>query len=182
MTAVDELRHRWNRYEYELLDPDAFRHTELIDGEILDMAPMSARHAFTTTKLTRVLTARCSGEQWVSCQTPIVIDDFTEPEPDVWVSGREPTTPDEAKPTAADLLLVAEVADSSVVSDKRIKIPTYARAGIQLVWFLDVGARTVTVYSEPADGRFSQIVVANFGDHVALPWGGSLAVEQLFLG
>jgi Uma2 family endonuclease len=182
MTAVDELRHRWNRYEYELLDPDAFRHTELIDGEILDMAPMSARHAFTIMTVTRLLVNLAGSERGVSCQTPIVINDHSEPEPDIWVSRRVPTTAEEAKPGPAELLLVVEVADSSLTSDKKLKVPLYARAEIQLVWLLDVGARTVTVYAEPVDGTFSLISIARIGENISVPWGGTLRVDQLFIG
>jgi Uma2 family endonuclease len=164
-----------------LLDPEVFRHTELIDGEILDVPPMSRRHAFTTNKLARRLTVLAVSGEGVGCQTPVVLSDFSEPEPDVWVSRRDPTTAEETKPEPMDLVLVVEVADSSIASDRKVKIPAYARAGVPLVWLAHVGSRTITVYSEPADGRYAVTTIFREGQAIPTPIGGEIAVESVFL-
>jgi Uma2 family endonuclease len=182
MAAVDLLRHRWNRHEYDLLDPEAFRRTELIDGEILHVPAMSQRHIFTTTTLLVKLAELTAGRHWVSGQTPIILDDFSEPEPDVWVRHEAPTSLEDVKPFPADLLLVAEVADTSFGSDKAFKIPTYARARVELVWLVDVRRRTITGYSNPIDGAYTQETTFDPDAEIPLPWGGTLQIAQLFLG
>jgi Uma2 family endonuclease len=182
MAAVDLLRHRWNRHEYDLLDPEAFRRTELIDGEILHVPAMSQRHIFTTAALHACCVQITTGRHWVSGQSPIILDDFSEPEPDVWVRHAAPTSLEDVKPFPADLLLVAEVADTSFGSDKAFKIPTYARAGVPLVWLVDVRRRTITVYSDPIDGAYTQEKTIAPNAEVALPWGGTLPIAQLFIG
>jgi Uma2 family endonuclease len=182
MAAVDLLRHRWNRHEYDLLDPEAFRRTELIDGEILHVPAMSQRHIFTTTTLLVKLAELTAGRHWVSGQTPIILDDFSEPEPDVWVRSSAPISLEDVKPFPADLLLVAEVADTSFGSDKAFKIPTYARAGLRLVWLVDVRRRTVTVYADPLEGAYTQETTIAPSEDVPLPWGGTLPIAQLFIG
>jgi Uma2 family endonuclease len=182
MSAVDLLRHRWNRHEYDLLDPEAFRRTELIDGEILHVPAMSQRHIFTTTTLLVKLAEPTAGRHWVSGQTSIILDGFSEPEPDVWVRHAAPTSLEDVKPFPADLVLVAEVADTSFGSDKAFKIPTYARAGVPLVWLVDVRRRTITVYADPIDGAYTRETTIAPSEDVPLPWGGTFLIAQLFIG
>jgi Uma2 family endonuclease len=150
--------HRWTVDEFHQMASagllDETDRVELIEGEMIDMAPIGSKHAYLVDKLAQVLTRNC-GSQLVRVQNPIRVGERSEPQPDIAVvKGRNYM---EAHPTAADVLLVVEVSDSTLEYDRDIKLGLYARHGIPEVWLLDVNAREITLYREPAEGQFRLI-------------------------
>ena len=120
MSTAELRRHRWTRAEWSELDPDAYRHCELIDGDIIDMAAMAAPHALATDHIHERFTLSLQGvDACCGSQTPIIIDDYSEPEPDVWVARVPRFALRLGKPTPDELSLVVEVADSSLRSDRQ---------------------------------------------------------------
>lgn len=126
---------------------------ELLDGEILEMTPIGPRHAFAGTALGRLLTQLLGDRAVVRIQYPVVLDDFTEPQPDVAVCipARDEYRTNHPRPP--DVFLVVEVADTTVAWDRLVKMRRYARAGVPEAWLVDLGARSIETYREPgADG------------------------------
>ncbi len=177
-------RHRWTRDEWAMLDRDTFRHSELIDGEVVDMAPMGTRHGYLTDHISNRFSVWLNGRSFcVGSQTPVILDDHSEPEPDVWVARVPRRELRLGKPSADELALVVEVADTSARSDRRYKIPTYAGAGIPAVWIVDVTTEVIEVHSDPDPGarRYRSVVTLNRSGTVDAPWGGPIPVSALIV-
>ncbi|MEJ7801386.1 MAG: Uma2 family endonuclease [Ilumatobacter sp.] len=180
MSTAELRRHRWTRDEWSELDPIAFQQCELIDGEIIEMSPMGQPHAIITDHICEVFTLALQARApCVGSQTPIIIDDHSEPEPDVWVAGVPRAELRFGKPIPEELLLVVEVSDSSLRVDRRMKIPVYARAGIAETWIVDVGAARVERFAEPADGRYVLHEVHPVDSMLTSPWGHRFEVRAL---
>lgn len=128
---------------------------ELIEGEMIDMAPIGSKHAFIVNQISQTFSARVGGQCLVSTQNPVRLGEHSEPQPDV-VLLRSGNYMD-ALPTAADVLLIVEVSDTTLEYDRDVKLGLYARHGIPEVWLLDVNAREITVYREPAEGQYRLI-------------------------
>ena len=156
---------------------------ELIDGEIIDMPPIGQDHAGTVNRLAEALIQAFAGRAIVSTQNPIRLDDLSEPQPDFAVLRRRAdfyTTGE--RPGSDDVLLLIEVADSSLRFDRTVKLPLYARAGIPEVWIVDLRRRVVDVHRAPGDGRYDDIVTKQMGDTLspALAPEVRLTLDQVF--
>ena len=122
---------------------------ELIDGEVRDMTPIGQPHAWIVNRLTRRLVLRLADRAYVSVQNPLRLDGHTEPQPDLVVARGGENDYADRHLEAGDVLLVIEVADSSLRYDRVEKMPRYARSGIPEAWLVDVTEGAVTVYSGP---------------------------------
>lgn len=130
---------------------------ELIDGEVIDMSPAGSRHAGIVRQLARLLERASGDEAIVSVQSPLALGDASEPEPDIVLLRPRADYYKAAHPTAADALLVIEVADTSLRFDRQIKLPLYARHGIGEVWIIDIEHDIVTSQREPRGGRYKLV-------------------------
>jgi Uma2 family endonuclease len=130
---------------------------ELIRGQIVDMAPIGAPHFSMVNRINRVLSAMVAGRAIVSVQNPVRIDDGSEPEPDVAIIKPRADEYETAIAGAADVLLLVEVADSSLDEDRTIKLPLYAESGIPECWLVNLVDRVIEVYRQPENGRYSQM-------------------------
>jgi Uma2 family endonuclease len=171
IAAVKE--HHWTREEYEHLassgafPPDA--RTELIDGVIYDMAAQNSLHATgyrLVQEALRPLFPAASGFD-VRGQLPLALGERSEPEPDVAVVRGSIRDFRDSHPTTA--LLVVEVADSSLLHDRKRKVPLYARAGIPEYWILNLVRRCLEVYREPDGGTYRSKTVLRSRDTVSPP-------------
>ncbi len=86
----------------------------------------------------------------VSVQNPLPVGDWSEPQPDVTVLRPRADFYAGGHPQPADVLLVIEVADTTVRFDRMVKAPLYAEQGVDEVWIVDVGAEVVEVYRQPS--------------------------------
>ena len=133
-------------------------HVELLEGEIIQMAAIGGRHIATVNRLNDWLTVRLSGKAIVSIQNSIRLSRRSEPEPDVVVlRWRDDFYADPAPPPASAVLLIIEVADSSLPYDRETKIPLYAEAGIPEVWLVDLVHQRVTVYRQPEGSAYQHV-------------------------
>jgi len=139
--------------EEGLLKPDV-RH-ELIEGEIIEMAPMGSPHAAEASDLMYLFIRSLGSSALVRVQMPVRLDTFSEPEPDLAVVRPRQDSYRARHPTAAEVLLLVEISDSSCSRDRRRKIPLYARYGVPEVWIVDVARRQLHSYRSPKDGVFS---------------------------
>ncbi|MFL6277311.1 MAG: Uma2 family endonuclease [Blastocatellia bacterium] len=141
---------------------------ELLDGEIIEMSPIGDLHAGCVIRLTMLFTRLVSLSAFVSVQNPVRLDNYSEPQPDLALLKPRADFYAQAKPTPADVLLIVEVADSSVQFDRTVKVPLYARALIPVVWLIDLNADAIEVYSQPAAGAYQQIQVMRRSDRLTI--------------
>jgi Uma2 family endonuclease len=118
---------------------------ELIDGEILELAPIGSAHAACVRRMTGLFARLLSERVQVSIQNPIDLDEHTQPQPDLVLLLPRNDFYATGHPTAADILLLVEVAETSDEYDRQIKVPLYARHGINEVWLVDLRGRRVFV-------------------------------------
>ena len=137
-------------------------HIELLDGEIFVMPPINPPHEDGTTRLSSDLIYRLRDRAWVRVQNSLRLNDYGLPEPDILIV-RLRHDYHRVRPTPADVLLVIEIADSSLRYDRELKLPRYAAAGIPEVWIANVPARHVEAFHDPVDGAYqsSRIVPAD---------------------
>lgn len=148
--------------------------TELIAGEIITMSPIGPRHAQCVNRLNRLLSAQMPDDAILSVQNPIRLSDRHEPQPDLVVQRDLNYT---TTPTAADVLLLIEVSDSTLAFDQEVKMPLYAAAGIAEVWVIDLAAVRVVRYTEPRGGIYQHVVSAGKGESLT-----SIALPALAIG
>jgi Uma2 family endonuclease len=137
---------------------------ELIEGVIVEMSPIGSRHAACVNRLNMLLSSQAGQDSIVSVQNPIVVDDYSEPEPDVAVLRMRHDYYAQELPTASDVLLVIEVADTSVEIDRSVKIPLYARAGIPFAILVDLPKGLIEIYSDPASGQYQSRQIFRRGE------------------
>ena len=183
--AVEVPRHRFTVDDFALLgEAGVFTEddrVELIDGDIRDMTPIGPPHAWIVSRLNRRLVLHLAGRGYVSVQNPLRLDGHTEPLPDLVVArGGEDDYADRHL-EARDILLVVEVADSSLRYDRAEKMPRYARAGIPEAWLVDVTGRAVAVHTEPGPGGYARERVFRPGAEIesTAVAGLRVAVEEI---
>jgi Uma2 family endonuclease len=130
---------------------------ELINGEIIDVPPMGSRHAGTVAQLADVLSRAVGGRAMVRAQLPVRLSDDSEPEPDIAVVRFRSDYYKSSHPTAADVLLLIEVSDSTLRYDREIKVPLYAQHEIPEIWIVDLPAAEVHFYRSPANGKYAAV-------------------------
>jgi len=155
MTAMKQAERpgvrRWSRLEYaRLIDHGFFDENdpiELLDGLLLVKEPQHSPHRTAVLLVAKAL-ERAFGEGWfVQTQSPIILDDRSEPEPDVCVVRGSPRDYAAAHPSGP--ALVVEVAQSGLALARGRKATAYARARIADYWILDLGTRALELYREP---------------------------------
>lgn len=125
------------------------RRLELIEGEIIEMSPMSSKHAMVIHKVQRALLRAVADTYLVVAQAPLDLGEVSEPQPDVAIYAGSEADYMEQKPTQP--LLVVEVADSSLRFDRGEKASLYAKAGISDYWIVNLRAGTLEVYRVPVE-------------------------------
>lgn len=133
--------------EVGILDRGA--RVELIDGEIIDMSPIGVVHPALVNVLVRYLSQHFGDSTFVSSQNPLRLDHENEPEPDLTVLRPRSDCYCTAHPTAADTLLVIEVADTSLAYDLDVKVPLYARFGVPEVWVIETATWRTHLFRGP---------------------------------
>lgn len=133
--------------EAGVLKPEA--RVELIEGEVIDKRRQSSRHAFVVNTLVHSLMHAVGAASVVTCQTPLRLSIRSEPEPDLMLLRPRADQYGQSHPSAADVLLLVEVADSSARYDRQIKLPLYARHGVPTVWIVDLDAGLLRMHSRP---------------------------------
>ena len=147
--------------EAGILAPDA--RVELIDGEIVDMAPIGSPHAGMVNHLVKLLAQVVGDHAVLLVQNPVVLGDHSSPQPDLALARPEADFYASRHPQPDDLILVVEVADTSLRFDRVKKIPLYARHGIPEVWLVDLKAKRLVRYRNPQHGAYASVDEPDLG-------------------
>lgn len=187
MTAPLLTRRRFTVDEYYCMARAGILHEgdriELIDGEIIQMSPIGSQHSGHVIRLNRMLLKALGDRALVNVQNPVRLTQYTEPEPDFLVLRPREDEYSTAHPGPGDVLLVIEVADSSLAYDRRVKLPFYAASGIPEVWIVNLRRPSIEVHRTPHEGRYQESTVVRRGASItlaALP-EVTLAVDDLLI-
>lgn len=154
-------RHRITVHEYYrmgelgLLAPDA--RVELIEGVIIDVAPIGSRHSSVVAHLTKLLVRAVGDAATVLVQLPIRLSDYSEPQPDLALVRPRSDEYATSHPMAPDTLLVIEVSLTTWRYDRQIKVPLYARHGVPEVWIVDLSKNELQLFRSPRDGDYADV-------------------------
>jgi Uma2 family endonuclease len=165
-----------------VFDPPYDRRIELIHGELMEIPPSGTMHENVVDLLTS-WSVQCvnSEEVRIRVQNSIGLPDLESvPRPDVaWVKAKSYR---ERRPAAADVHLVIEVADSSLIGDQRVKAGLYAQAGIPEYWIVNIPHWCVECHRDPVSATYQTIQRYNRSETLsplAAPQA-VLAVQDLF--
>jgi Uma2 family endonuclease len=184
---VDLRRHRFDVDQYRrmaeagiLLEDDP---VELIEGELIEMAAVGVPHIGTVMALNQLLVVATLGRAMVSVQSPVRLDRYNEPEPDLaLLRPRADRYQAGEPPCPADILLLIEVACTSLAYDRRVKLPLYARHGVPEVWIVDLDALAIDVHRRPVGDGYEACSSEARGSvlEVSLLPGVHVAVSDVF--
>ena len=155
---------------------------ELIDGEIIDMAPIGGAHAWGVTQAAELVRARASDRAHVWVQLPIVVSDRSQPQPDLALIRRRPGGYGKVLPASEDVLLVVEVSDTTLDYDRGVKMRLYGASGIPEYWIIDLQNERLEVYRDPGPSGYrskAEFAGQDEVDLLSLP-GMKLRVAEFF--
>ena len=158
--ALPLAHHRFSLDEYEAIIEHGILtsddRVELLAGEIVKKMTIGSRHAACVKKLNRVFSTALGGRVIVGVQDPVRLPPDSEPEPDLSIVRPRDDFYARAHPSPQDVLLIVEVADTSLPVDRSVKLPLYAASGIAEYWIVDLTNNALDVYTEPRDGRYTR--------------------------
>lgn len=176
--------HQWTVADYHKLAEIGLlseKRVELISGEIIDRSSIGKLHAATVNKINQVLSDLIGQNHIVSIQNPIFIDDYSEPEPDfALLKSREDFYAGQL-PGPSDVLLIVEVADTTLAKDRQVKIPLYAEAQIPEYWIVNLHDEVLERYTEPKGSEYVLRRLYRKGDILESALLGSISLESLML-
>ncbi len=126
---------------------------ELLNGAIIEKMPKGEKHAYFNDVVSDFVKEKFGKSVVVRNQNPILLDDFSEPEPDIVLCKTPREKYLQRHPSPADILLIIEVSDTTIYFDRTDKAAAYARAGINQYLIVNVENNTIEDYRRPtADG------------------------------
>lgn len=168
---VEPLRKQFTVAEYHTMLEAGILHedsrVELIEGEIWQMPPIGSYHAGGVNRLTALLLDLLRGRALVSVQNPVRLSDLSEPQPDFAVLRSRDDYYSSQHPAAADVLLLIEVADSSLEFDRGRKANLYARHGIPEVWLQDLRNAALIVLRDPSSQGYRDVKFFHRGERLS---------------
>jgi Uma2 family endonuclease len=153
--------------EVGVLKPDD--RVELIEGEIIRISPIGSPHAACVRALDLQFHNLFARKYVVSVQSPVRLDDFSEPEPDLALLQPRKDLYAERHPQPQDVLLIVEVADSTLLTDRNVKIPLYARFGIRESWLVNLTKKLIEIHYDVEDGRYRNQLKFEKGETLISP-------------
>ncbi len=158
MVAVFPQKHltdlaEWHRLGEAGIFPPESR-MELINGEILHMAPIGFNHAGHVARLIHLFAPLLNNQALINAQNPVQLGDLSEPEPDFVLLCPEPNFYSTRHPQAEDVLLLIEVSDTTLRFDRTQKLRLYATYHIQEYWIINLIDDCLEVYRQPNDGDY----------------------------
>jgi len=150
--------------ERGLFAPD--ERLELIDGELYEMTPPSSKHVAWVNRVAKVLERAYGDHTIIQVQSPVALTEYSSPEPDVAVLQFQDDFYEAELPPADRILLVVEVAWSSLGYDRETKLPQYAKARVPEVWIVNLDEQKLEVYREPREDLYRHRLLLNLDEAV----------------
>ena len=155
---------------------------ELLNGEIIEIMPKGPKHVYFNEKIADFLKEKLGRNADVRSQNPITLDNFSEPEPDIVLAKPPRENYLESHPTPADILLVMEISDTTLIYDRESKARAYSRNGIKQYLLLNLQNETLEDFREPSEDGYQFKRTLRKGDHfnlVAFP-EVEIKIDDLF--
>lgn len=155
---------------YRMCDARIFREEErleLVEGVIITMTPIGARHHACVIGVDRFFNRRVGDRALVSVQGPLALGPATARYPDVALLRPRADRYAKNGPAAGDAFLVIEVSDTSLEYDRTVKLPLYAAVGIPEVWIAGLTTDHLEVYRAPRDGVYRSVRRLPIGESIA---------------
>ncbi len=167
---MEAVKHRFTVEEHRKMGEAGILHeddrVELIDGEVVEMAAIGGRRVESVMRITRLLSRWAldtGGDNvFVSVRNQMILSEFGELRPDLTLVRRREGS--SGTPRPEEILLVVEVADTSLAYDRRVKMPLYAGAGIPEAWIVNLTADEIEVHSEPGQRGYAKVVRMKRGE------------------
>jgi Uma2 family endonuclease len=140
---------------------------ELLDGEIVEMAPIGRRHAGSVNRVAEHFFRGFMDVATITVQNPVRLSELSEPEPDLALLHRRADYYTSGHPRPTDVYLLVEIADTSAATDLRVKIPLYSLSGIPEMWLADLEADQVLVHRDPGPAGYKTITAVQRGEMLA---------------
>lgn len=137
---------------------------ELLEGEIIDMIPIGPFHSGVVNHLADFFSTNHHGRWLVTNQNPVRLNRHSEPQPDIVLVRRDPDFYTGRHPLPEDVLLLVEVAESSLDYDRREKLAAYGKAGIEEYWIVNLPDRCVEIHREPHFTGYASVTILKPGD------------------
>lgn len=155
---------------------------ELIEGDIINMAPIGSRHSGTVAYLIRIISAQLNTNALLNAQNPLVLGGYSEPQPDLVVLKARDDFYRKTHPTAEDVLLLIEISDTSLAYDHTVKIPLYAKNDIKELWLVNLEEKRLEIYRTPntKKGLYQEIKILTDGSVSPLFTKFDLNIAELF--
>jgi Uma2 family endonuclease len=131
------------------------------------MTPIGPRHNASVDRATRTLVTAVGDHAIVRVQGSVRLDRYRQPQPDFVLLRPQPDFYEEALPGPSDILLIIEIAESSLEYDRTLKARIYAESGVREYWLVDLNGRSVSCYSEPRDGAYQRLQRYGAGQSIA---------------
>ena len=140
---------------------------ELIDGDMLNMAPIGPPHSAVVARLTKQFVLSVVDSAIVSPGGSIRLGDYSVPQPDLMLLKPRADFYAGQIPTPPDVLLLVEVSESSLAFDQSTKRALYARHGVAEYWVVDIPGKRAHVYREPTGDGYTESVERTLSDIVS---------------
>ena len=174
-TTAENLiqHHRFTVGEYRRMGETGIFHeddrVELIEGEIIEMSPIGSPHSGANIRIQKRLEQAVGESAIVSSQNPVVLGEFSEPQPDIALLRYRDDFYSSSHPAPDDVLLLIEVAESSLRYDREVKLSLYARHGIPAVWLVDLQNKQLLLFSRPTEAGYRFMETADLNRPITLP-------------
>jgi len=152
-------------------------HLELINGEIIEMAPIGSPHASHLNRLNKFFSILVQDIAIVAIQNPVRLDDLSEPQPDLTLLRPNSDFYYENHPTAKDIFLLIEVAGSSLKFDQTTKLRLYALHNIPEYWLLNINDSCIEVYRQPQQDSYAEKTTLRAGDKITLSQLENISID-----
>lgn len=140
---------------------------ELIAGEIITMTPIGTRHNASVNRGMRTLVRAVGDDAIVQSQGSVRLDLYSEPQPDLVLLRPRSDFYASRHAGTGDILLIIEIAESSMQYDRDVKAPIYAAADIPEYWLVDLNTNVLWRFSSPAEGRYRGVEQYRRGQSIA---------------
>jgi Uma2 family endonuclease len=151
-------------------------HVELLDGMIYEMNAQYVRHARIKSKLALLLSMALASKNDIEVigEVSVKINARSVPMPDIVIARR--FAADDFVP-AENVLLLVEIADSTLRTDLGHKRKLYAAAGVPEYWVVDVEGKIIHQHAQPEGDIYGQLLQVKFGEPIQALTINTLMIE-----